>query len=81
MPWVSDDLSEEYNHSDIGYKTTRYEYWNRRSSSLYRETLYITIKNNKWVQEELEEMLEKAGIISWNVTPWSSPIVIVQKIN
>ena len=35
-------------------------------------------KQTQWVWEELE-MLEKAGINSWHVSPWWSPIVIVPK--
>ena len=38
----------------------------------------LPLKHNQWVHEQLEK-LEKAGIISRNVSPWSSHIVIVPK--
>ena len=38
----------------------------------------LPLKNATWVQKELE-ILEKAGVIVRNVSPWASPIVIVPK--
>ena len=40
----------------------------------------LPLKHSQWVNEELE-MLEKAGMISRSVSPWSSPIVIVPQKN
>ena len=46
----------------------------------FTQSLYaLPLKHSLWVCEELE-ILEKAGIISRSVSPWSSPIVIVPKI-
>ena len=36
------------------------------------------LKHVQWVQEEIE-VLEKAGVIAKSVSPWASPIVIVQR--
>ena len=38
----------------------------------------LPLKHAEWVKKELET-LEKAGIISRNISPWASPIVIVPK--
>ena len=38
----------------------------------------LALKHVQWVQEEIE-ILEKAGIIAKSVSPWASPIVIVQR--
>ena len=38
----------------------------------------LPLKHVEWVTKELE-ILEKAGVISRNVSPWASPIVIVPK--
>ena len=38
----------------------------------------LPLKHAKWVQKELE-ILEKAGVIVRNVSPWASPIVVVPK--
>ena len=38
----------------------------------------LALKHVQWVQEEIE-ILEKAGVIAKNVSPWASPIVIVPK--
>ena len=38
----------------------------------------LPLKHTTWVQKELE-ILEKAGVIVRSVSPWASPIVIVQK--
>ena len=38
----------------------------------------LPLKHATWVQKELE-ILEKAGVIVRSVSPWASPIVIVQK--
>ena len=38
----------------------------------------LPLKHAMWVQKELE-ILEKAGVIVRSVSPWASPIVIVQK--
>ena len=38
----------------------------------------LPLKHTKWVQRELE-ILEKAGVIVRNVSPWASPIVVVPK--
>ena len=38
----------------------------------------LALKNNRWVQEEIET-LERAGIITKSMSPWASPIVIVPK--
>ena len=38
----------------------------------------LPLKHTKWVQRELE-ILEKARVIVRSVSPWASPIVIVQK--
>ena len=38
----------------------------------------LCLKHATWVQKELE-ILEKAGVIVRNVSPWASPIVIVPK--
>ena len=37
----------------------------------------LPLKHAEWVQKELE-ILEKAGVIV-SVSPWASPIVVVQK--
>ena len=39
---------------------------------------YLPLKHIDWVQKELDT-LEKAGVITRSVSPWASPIVIVQK--
>ena len=38
----------------------------------------LPLKHATWVQKELE-ILEKAGVIVTGVSPWASPIVVVQK--
>ena len=38
----------------------------------------LPLKHTEWVQRELE-ILEKAGVIARNVSPWASPIVVVPK--
>ena len=38
----------------------------------------LPLKHTEWVQRELE-ILEKAGVIVRNVSPWASPIVVVPK--
>ena len=38
----------------------------------------LPLKHATWVQKELE-ILEKAGVIVRNVSPWVSPIVVVPK--
>ena len=38
----------------------------------------LPLKHAEWVQKELE-ILEKAGVIVRNVSPWASPIVVVPK--
>ena len=38
----------------------------------------LALKHIQWVQEEIET-LEKAGIITKSISPWTSPIVIVPK--
>ena len=38
----------------------------------------LPLKHYEWVQREIET-LEKAGIIERSISPWASPVVIVQK--
>ena len=38
----------------------------------------LALKHHKWVQEEIET-LERAGIITESMFPWTSPVVIVPK--
>ena len=38
----------------------------------------LPLKHTTWVQRELE-ILEKVGVIVRSVSPWASPIVVVQK--
>ena len=40
----------------------------------------LPLKHAAWVQKELE-ILEKAGVIVRSVSPWASPIVVVQNKN
>ena len=48
---------------------------------LITQKLYtLPLKHTEWVQRELE-ILEKAGVIVRSVSPWDSPIVVVQKKN
>ena len=38
----------------------------------------LALKHHQWVQEEIET-LERAGVITKNMSPWASPIVVVPK--
>ena len=38
----------------------------------------LALKHYEWVKKEVEQ-LERAGIITRSVSPWTSPIVIVPK--
>ena len=38
----------------------------------------LSLKHYDWVQQEIES-LERAGIITWSVSPWASPVVMVPK--
>ena len=38
----------------------------------------LPLNHYDWVQQEIES-LEKAGIITWSVSPWARPIVVVLK--
>ena len=38
----------------------------------------LALKHYTWVQKEVEQ-LERTGITTRSVSPWASPIVIVQK--
>ena len=38
----------------------------------------LPLRHTTWVQRELE-ILEKASVIVRSVSPWASPIVVVQK--
>ena len=65
--------------SDIG-KTPLIEMEIDTSDSLpiTQKPFTLPLKHATWVQKELE-ILEKAGVIVYNVSPWASPIVIVPK--
>ena len=38
----------------------------------------LPLKHYDWVQQEIES-LERAGIITWSVSPWASPVIMVPK--
>ena len=38
----------------------------------------LPLKHYDWVQQEIES-LERAGIITRSVSPWASPVVMVQR--
>ena len=38
----------------------------------------LPLKHYDWVQQEIES-LERASIITWSVSPWASPVVMVPK--
>ena len=48
------------------------------SSPITQKPYTLPLKHTMWVQKELE-ILEKAGVIVRNVSPWANPIVIVPK--
>ena len=39
----------------------------------------LALKHYEWVQKEVEQEVERTGIITRSVSPWASPIVIVPK--
>ena len=38
----------------------------------------LLLKHYDWVQQEIES-LERAGIITWSVSPWARPVIVVPK--
>ena len=65
--------------SDIGKTSLREVEINTGDSLPITQKPYtLTLKHTKLVQRELE-ILEKAGVIVRSVSPWASPIVMVQK--
>ena len=50
----------------------------RDSPPITQKRYTLPLKHAEWVQKELE-ILEKAGVIVRSVSPWASPIVVVQK--
>ena len=38
----------------------------------------LLLKHYDWVQQEIES-LERAGVITRSVSPWASPVIMVQK--
>ena len=48
------------------------------SPPIIQKPYTLPLKHAMWVQKELE-ILENAGVIVRNVSPWASPIVIVPK--
>ena len=48
------------------------------SPAITQKPYTLPLKHATWVQKELE-ILEKAGVIVRNVSPWASPIVVVPK--
>ena len=80
-----EELCEEYkdifskDSSDIG-KTPliTMEIETGDSPPVCQRPYNLPLKHINWVQKELDT-LEKAGVITRNVSPWASPIVIVPK--
>ena len=80
-----EELCEEYNDifskdsSDIGKTPLITMEIKTGDSPLVCQRPYnLPLKHIDWVQKELDT-LEKAGAITRNVSPWTSPIVIVPK--
>ena len=48
------------------------------SPPIIQKPYTLPLKHCTWVQKE-SEILEKAGVIVRSVSPWATPIVIVQK--
>ena len=72
-------ISFSIDSSDIG-KTPLIEIEIETGDSLpiTQKPYTLPLKHATWVQKEVE-ILEKAGVIVRSVSPWASPIVIVQK--
>ena len=81
-----EELCEKYNNifskdsSDIGKTPLITMEIKTGDSPLVCQRPYnLPLKHVDWVQKELDT-LEKAGVITISVSPWASPIVIVQAL-
>ena len=82
---VLDDLCEEFkaiyslHQGDVGHtKSLNVDIDTGCHPSFAQKPHLLPLKHTRWVREELK-MLQKAGIISQSVSPWSISIVIVPK--
>ena len=67
------------NNKDIG-RTTLIEMEIDMGDSLpvAQNPYTLPLKHHEWVRKEIE-MLEKAGVIERNLSPWASPVIVVPK--